>query len=258
MIRNLKSLGLALAAVFALSALAASTASANPAMFTQNVGFGSLAQILVSQIGSDTFNVPGSVLSVKCATAAAKGTPISTIETESTVYDFFNRFGPEATYITLTPEFNTCHAVPFGLTKTATITTNQCYYLLNATKDTSEFHSPFTVTPWSMDLTIRCPAGKQIEIHVYETSSHEHKLAKTLCTYDIPPQQILNQIQLTNEPAVEGIDDVVAHVNATVTTTNTIQSNVCGMGEQVQATYKGTDTIRATNEAFMFVNTTIS
>jgi hypothetical protein len=231
MIRNLKVLGLALAAVFAMSAVAASAASAAPAKFTAGVGAGETATIKGGQIGTDTFHI--GIRTYTCATATVEGKALTV--------------GPESTEVTLTPTYGTCHAVIFGITRTATVTTNGCAYRFNATKNTGGY-------PFSADLHIECPPEKQIEIHVYETSNANDAGAKTLCTYDIKPQTVLDAIELTN---VGG--NVVADINeAEVELHNTILSVLCNSSTNPISVYTGEDKLEAFKEGGAKVESSVS
>lgn len=223
MTRNLKVLGLALVAAMALSAVVASAASAAAAKFTADtVPAGTTATVKGEQSGVNTFTLT-SGLTLTCAVATAEGPAVTK--------------GPESTEVSLTPKYETCHVVVAGLTKAVTVTVNGCTYEFNATKNTGG-------KPFGADLTIKCPAGKQIEIHVYKNKEH----VNVECTYDLGHQLINNQIELTNQ-VVAGAnnDDILAHVNATVTLTNTIKNAVCGQSDIETAVYAGTFTLKAFN-----------
>jgi len=235
MTRNLKALVLALVASLALSAAIASTASAEPAVFTAAVGAEVLVETIGEQIGTDTFVVAG-LPAMTCTTVKEHSFP-----EEGGVH----KKGPSAPNSTITPEYAGCHIVLLGITKPLTITLNGCTYTTTATKNTSGF-------AFSVDVSINCPENKQIELHVYNNAAH----TETLCTFDIGPQAINNQIQLTNEGGSP--DDVVGHMNATINAHNTKTGGVCGNSTEPTCVYKGTHTLRATNEAKAFVNTTIS
>jgi hypothetical protein len=125
------------------------------------------------------------------------------------------------------------------------VTVNGCEYTFNATKNTNSAAAPTPgiLTPFSADLTVVCPAGKQIEIHVYNTAAHNDVGVGVLCTYNIGPQQINNQIRLTN--IVGAPNDILAHIHANVAVT-TASGGICGAANQT-AVYKGTDTLQALN-----------
>jgi uncharacterized metal-binding protein len=240
MTRELKALGMALAAALALGAVAASGASAEPAKFTAEVGAGETAKIHGDQIGTNVLTVGGKEMT--CATATLTGEALTK--------------GPESTEVTLTPKYETCHTIVtilgFKVTRTATVTMNGCAYVFSATKETAG-------TPFSADLTIECPTTvephkqHQIEIHVYKNSAHEHN-KEVLCTYDIGHQTIKDAIELTNTPE----HDIVAHINAAVATTNTIQNATCGNEANPTWILTGEDTLTATGEAGESVGATVS
>ena len=233
MMRNLKVLGLALVASFALSAVVASAASAETGHFTvQGVGAGETAGASGTQVGTNTFTVNG--LALQCTTATATGNALST--------------GPEPSTVTLVPTYSGCKVVIAGLTKLVTVTTNGCAYVFTATKNTN-------AVPFSADLTVECEgAKKQIEIHVYSTASSE---ATTTCTYDVTPHQtITGLIQLTNEPAATP-DDILAHINVSLPIHNTIKNAVCGQNDIETSNYHGTFTIQGL-KGVTPVHTTIS
>jgi len=240
MTRNLKVLGLALLAVFAFSAVAASGASAAQAKFTCAVAAGELCEIHAEQAAgtTDTFTIEGVPSPLTCVIANATG-----FLEESEVH----KKGPESPWATFTPEYKECHVVLLGVTKFVTVTHNECRYTFEATKNTAS-------TPFSADLTIICKEPKQIEIHVYNDAAHKEEI----CTYDVRHQTIKDQIQLTNEFPAGKPDDVLAHVNAKVLVHNTKPVGVCGVLSTPNAIYKGTQTIRGTNEAKQFVNSTVS
>lgn len=237
MTRNLKALGPALVVALALSAVIASAAAAAPALFTANVGANEQAETHSEQVGTGTFTINGQVFT--CATVRETGF----LEENGT-----HKKGPSAPSLTLTPTFEVCHTVAAGLTKTATVTTNGCTYTATPTKNTAGFS-------FSVDLTLNCPI-KPMELHVYNSANANDAGVAVLCTYDLSHQTMNNQIELTNAAGTP--DDILAHVNVTVEVKNTIKSALCGQNDTENAVYKGTHTLRATNEAGQFVNTTVS
>ncbi len=230
MIPTLKFLGLALAATLALGAFAASDAAefeevTQAAYFGSPVTSGETIKIDGSQIGANTLTANG--VSVTCATANQSGQALTT--------------GEISTEIKLEPSFEKCHAVIAGITKTATITTNGCYYTLNATTTVTEG----AVLDLPIDFAIACPSEKQIEVHVYEGKENEEK---TLCTYDVKAQSAGSAITGTNvEHEPESPNDITINVNASLSTVNTKPSVVCGTSESVTGSLKGESTLKATN-----------
>ncbi len=269
MSRKLKALGLALVAMFAMSAVASSMASAEvtkPGLFTAKVGVNEVAKIDAEQVQApgkplNTFTVNG--LALTCGTVKLTGNPVNTKASpeEDVVKEKVK--GPESTDVTLTPEFGpaNCHVVIAGLTKTVTVTENGCAFVFDAkTTETKGVISNTALT------TIECPSGKKIEVHVYSTAGTE---TTTTCTYDIEAiaaNQTLPGITLDNKvntvkepPEPSESNDILATVNVTgITVKNTIKSAVCGQNDPEKATYEGEVTIQATTEANVLTDASVS
>lgn len=113
MTRNLKVLGLALVAMFAMSVVVASAASA--AVFKNPEG--KSAKIEASQIGTHVFSVEGSNVECENATFTSEGEVAS-----------------GTTVVRVTPVYTGCKA--FGFLN-ATITTTGCHYDIHMTTETS-------------------------------------------------------------------------------------------------------------------------
>jgi archaellum component FlaF (FlaF/FlaG flagellin family) len=122
--KNLKILGLALVAVFAMSAVVASGASALSPAFTSE---GSPTILTGSQEGSDVFTTHGGT--VTCTTATYEGTQTGTESSETEV----------------TPTYSGCTA--FGFVNVP-IDVNGCKYVFTA----------------NQSMHIVCPAEKSIEV----------------------------------------------------------------------------------------------
>jgi len=113
MIHNFKILRLALAAVFALSAISVSAASATPAEFTSESGTTTLHG---SQITQNVLTTTGG--NVKCNTATFKTTtPV----------------GTTALDVTVKPTYSSCTAIG----QTSTINMNGCEYTITPTSQTT-------------------------------------------------------------------------------------------------------------------------
>ncbi len=257
MTHKLKILGLALVAVFAMSSVSASMASAEvtkPGLFTAAVGAGELAKFDNEQIGVSTITVNG--IAITCGTAVGTGNPVKTKASPEEDVVEGNTKGPESTDITITPLFgpNNCHAVIAGLTKTVTFTENGCAAVFDAkTTETKGVVSNTALT------TIECPAGKKMEIHMYSTTSGE---TTTTCTYDIeaiaanttqPGITLENKV---NTPTTA--NDIVSRFKVNVSINNTIKSAVCGQNATENGIAEGEATLRATNETGQFVDTSVS
>lgn len=126
--RNFKALGLALVAVFAMSALAASAAQATQ----QYHSSGEPTSLSGSQTTKNVFHVPGAG-TVECSTATFAGTqPTKT-----------------ASDVTITPTYSGCIAFGFSTTH---ITTNGCQYTFT------------TPTNFKAVSDVVCPGSNKIKI----------------------------------------------------------------------------------------------
>lgn len=202
MTRLLKTLGLAISAVAALVAVMAPAAQAETGVLTTG-GFPSI--VTGEKINAaPTFDI-GAVRTVSCATA----------DLEATL------FGPTDP-VTFSPRYEGCTSEP-GFTP-VTVTLNGCDYTVG-------FSRPGTtqqpVTTGTMHAWINCPAGQQIEIHVYANAA-QHAANVSTCTYDIGPQGQVPAGVYHN--TFGAIPDVDATINATFTARSTIGfgGGVCG------------------------------
>lgn len=161
--RRLKALGLAMGAMAALAAMLAPAAQAETGALT-TAGFPSI--VTGGQIAGPTFDIgEGPLKTVTCGTS----------DLESTLV------GP-ADPVTFKPTYGGCVAEPGAMP--TTVTTNGCDYNIGVSKPGT------TQTPETTGLMaawIFCPAGQQIEIHIYENAA-AHAANVSLCTYDIGPQ----------------------------------------------------------------------
>jgi hypothetical protein len=173
MTRNLKIMGVALIAAFALGAVAASAASAESFDFYSEVQHTDLAGS-----GEGTSKFAFSAGTVTCSTAKYEGTMSS----------------EESTSLTLAPLFEGCTVDPTG---TASVSMNGCQFVLTAsTKEESTYKA---------GLDITCGEGKTISIVV--------KVAGvTKCTIEIPAQSLstvtvseVSEGDLKAVAAVEGL-----------------------------------------------------
>ncbi len=237
MTRKTKLLGLALAPALALSVVAASAASADPTNFTAEVGGTETAGVMGAQTSAfgDTFTVGPSPLSCEVATVSGEA----------------KTAGTSSTRVGLKPTYNNCHVIVGGfLTLPATVTSHECEYVLNATKNTTD--TAGNPTTFSSELEITCPVGQQIVIHVY-ASSAKHLADEALCIYDIGKQTINHHIELANH--ANSPDDIVAHVTELpIVLDNTRQSATCSEETHPEATYDGEDTLTAEDEESNPVN----
>jgi hypothetical protein len=163
MMRKIKALGLAVGATLALSAALASAAQAETGVLTAQQF---PAIVTGEQQGGPTFDIGAPPFrNVECGTSDLDAT--------------LN--GPTDP-VTFTPTYENCRSEP-GFTP-VTITMNGCDYTVGFTRPGT---TGWPVTTGGLHAWINCPAGQQIEIHVYENAVRHAENVST-CTYDIGPQ----------------------------------------------------------------------
>ena len=219
MIRNLKALGLALAAVFAMSAVAASSASAVD-HFTTPEG---VATILTGTSENNVFKITSPAVEFKCKTSRFKATVVSqpTVATVKPIYEGT----PGAT--------DTGHCFATVVEK-VTVDMNGCDYDLSGEttgKDLEKVDATVSIT---------CPVGKEIELTspLCNTFVHEQTPTEGGVTYD-------------NEKELNGKKDVKVTVTATGVTWKAEDSFACTLGglkEGSNADYTGNVTITGFKE----------
>jgi hypothetical protein len=162
MIRNLKGFGAALLlAVFAMSAVAASAASAAPGVLTSD---GPVKLTGTSAGGAAT----AFGFKVEChehATVGAVG---------ETPHGFLT---PPVSSFTVQTQSTNCVATIGVTIAPATVTTNGC-------DGVTKIGETISAEKWGGTGEIVCPESKQIEIHAYTNSAH----TSSICTVKIPPQ----------------------------------------------------------------------
>lgn len=226
MTRILRTLGLAAAAIAALVALAAPAAQAETGTLTA-AGFPSI--VTGQQAPGVTFDVGGGpIRTVSCGTSDLE----ATIE------------GPSDP-VTFRPLYEGCSSEPGGATP-VTVTLNGCDYTIG-------FGRPGTTqqpeTTGTMHAWVNCPAGQQIEIHVYE-NAFMHAMNVSTCTYDLFPQGPVPAGIYHNTAHVGAIPDVKATISAKFTARSTIGAGgaICGgdpMTGHLPITLTGEYTMRA-------------
>ena len=227
MSRNLKALGMSLMAVLALSAVVASAAQANKV---------TAAKYTATLTGKDTGKKVGEYARLTIGNGARF------VECEEA--NLTATLKEAETVITTTPTYNKCFAN--GLTTVpATVTMNECDFVLEATSKTSARAS------------VKCPAGKQIQVHVYESKA-THESNTSLCTYDIgttfetedtkidSANQNLEKITL-EKGTESGVEDITAKLAITnIKIKSTLgAAGVCGVKgpAETTGTLNGTATI---------------
>lgn len=204
--RKLEAIGLAMAALAALLAVAAPVAQAETGTLTASQF---PAIVTGQQQGGPTFDIGEPLVrDVECGTSDLDAPTLA---------------GP-ADPLTLTPTYENCRSNP-GFTP-VTITMNGCDYRVGFSKPGT------TGTPGTTGLMhawISCPTGQQIQIHVYE-SSFAHTENISLCTYDIGPQGPVTAGIYHNTAGVGMTPDIDATVKAKFTARSTIGAGglICG------------------------------
>ena len=196
MIRKLKALGLAVCAVAAITAVAAPAAQAETGALTPF--FGGPTIITGAQEQGPVFDIgPGPTRTVECVTS----------DLDSTI------FGPTDP-VTFKPTYENCRSNPNF--RPTTITTNGCDYSFG-------FGKPGTtgqpITTGTLQVSLVCPPGQQLEVHVYENAV-KHVENISTCTYDVPSQGPVAAGVYHNTPGPPA--DVLMTVNANFVALNTI------------------------------------
>jgi hypothetical protein len=168
MIRNFKVLGLALVAVFALSAVVASAASAQKGMLTSD-GPVTLIGTQTGEKNANSLTAFGGV--VTCANAKYTGHKVSTAaetKTKEEMKEPTHELLPSgAMSVTITPHYGVCNTnliVNFS----TTVDMNGCDY---------EFDLTETVTGTKTDeykitATVECPPEKHIVVTMFTSATH--------------------------------------------------------------------------------------
>ena len=224
MIRNLKTLGLALLAMSALSvgAPAAAQALESPIFEIDAAGEATLTgeQVEVGSHKDHTFTL-----------SSGRGFTCNVAKFEGTAVNGTNE-------LTLTPTYDECFS---NGTQPTTVTTNGCKYRLSG-GSLVDAHSIKEA-----EVHLVCPEGSELEIHVY-SSHNNHTEGTILCTYKVAP--------FTNETANAYQNTTNARHDVDVTTTVSGiavkrvggSALVCGNQNQT-AVYTGATTLRAYKDA---------
>jgi hypothetical protein len=200
MIRNLKALGLALVAVFAMGALTASAASAQGKLTAS--GPVTLTGTQTGAEGSNALTAFGA--KTECASATYTGHKVATTPHES--------IPSGATQATITPHYGSCVADGFP----ATVAMNGCDYVFDLGATTGGVAGTYGV-----GATVVCPVGKNIEVKAYSSGSH----SSLVCTVKI----LHKATQYTGLHATNGTG---GHVNVagTITGIEAHKTGICLFG----------------------------
>jgi hypothetical protein len=220
MIRNFKALGLALVAVFAMSAIVASAASATQGTLT-TFPAGKTVIATGEQTAEHEFSltdqlVEGKPALTKCKKATFTGTAGVTTGAES---------------VTAHPEYSECTA--FG--QPANITTTGCDYKLKV--------GTFAAGAAPVTTDVTCGAGSVIKI---ETGT---------CEVQVGTQAGLGKSEVTNSgsESPETAMDLLLHTSITGITYTVTKDNIgcplSGTGTFFKGDYTGTTTVKAHDSA---------
>ena len=236
MIRNLKTLGLALMAVFALGAVSASAASAG-ALTTD--GPVTLKATETGEVTANRLTAFGAF--IQCPESTYAGHAVG------------GGFIPSgATTITLTPEYKQTTAGgapncigPFGWS--ATVETNNCDYVVHVGAKTG---SPADTYGGTIDVV--CPAGKEITVRIWTSESdHTSKPTEPFCILHVPPQTGLKGADATD--TTNGTIDVTGTVEG-IRVLRTAQAAdpspvLCATSETTTGKFDIDTTVTGKNEA---------
>ena len=219
MTRNLRILGLALIAAFAMSAMVASVASATSFWFKSA---NSWTVLTGSQIGSDQFTTNSGT--VACSTTSYTG----------------SQSGTTATTVSLVPTYSGCEISGVSLT----IHTNGCVYELHT-------HTKTSATQHTVTTTIVCPTTTSPSHKTHQIEMTVGKPTRK-CTIDVPEQTIATGVTLTN--AGTSPTDIKADISIA---TGITYSETAGTGagaciqalDQTNGAYTGSATISGEDTA---------
>jgi hypothetical protein len=197
-----KALGLALGAMAAMVAVMAPVAHAETGALTAAVF---PAIITGEQEPGVTFDIgAGPAFAVECATSDLNSTIVAPTDP-----------------VTFKPVYEGCISFPGALP--TTVTTNGCDYSIGVSKPGT---TGTPATTGTMQAWLNCPAGQQLEIHIYENAA-KHAANAATCTYDLGSQGPIPAGIYHNTQVMPS--DVLATVNATFNALNTIgPPAICG------------------------------
>jgi hypothetical protein len=210
MIRNLKVLGIAVVAVFAMSATMASMAQATPNWwFTTDAAAGKKTTLTAEQLGEDIFSTTAGV--VKC-NAHYTGSVV----------------GPTQSSVTLHPVYSGCTAFGFA----ATVDTTGCSFIF----DTS-------TTKFLATTTVECEAGKEITVVA-------KLAGVTKCTVHIGAQDVglVTLTNATKENGIKYIHADISLSAITYKHTAGTGAGACTSGSASNGSYTGTAAVTGFNE----------
>ncbi len=211
MISNLKTLGSMLVAMFAICALATS-ASAQTGQLTAEA-------FPVHLEGFQTLGPANRYTAFGMSLECPEGNGYADVEK------------PSGTITAIPRNPGGCKVGSFK----ATVTTNGCDTLLHIGKTTG------VKDQYSGTSDLVCPAGKNIELHIYLSSSNENVQT---CKIVIKAQNGLTGGTVTNDTVTHGLI-----LSGAVEGITAEKSGVCGTASTNEAVFEGEATVTGTNEA---------
>jgi hypothetical protein len=180
MIRNLKTLGLAITALFAVSAMVASTAAAQQGKLTSDGPF----TLTGAETGVGANSLTAFGLKLECPGSSYTGHKYN-----ETPHKFI---ASGSTTVTVTPHFNQAKCVATPGNFPFTIDLNGCDYVTHLGATTGGVAGTYALT-----FDIVCPAGQEITTTTFtnETALTENK---PYCVMHIPPQTGLSGAHTTD------------------------------------------------------------
>jgi hypothetical protein len=164
MTRNLKVLGLALVAVFAMSAMAASSASAQKLTSDGPV---TLLGTQTGAAGSNKLSAFGG--KTECASAKYTGHKVNVTPHE--------KIPSGASQATITPHYGVCNTNFIGINFSTTVDMNGCDYVFDLLTKTA-------VGTYPVRATVVCPAGQFIKVTLYSSGTHTSPFCTLTITHN--------------------------------------------------------------------------
>lgn len=231
MIRNLKVLGFALAALFVLSAAIPAAASAQTQGKLTSDG---PVTLTVTELGTgeNIFKAFGGTIEFPGSTYTGHKynvTPHTFIPSGETI-------------ITLTPDYkqSSCVFTFVGIKHPCTITMNGCDYVLH-------LGSTNGVDAFAVTTDIVCPVGQKIDTDAYPvgTLPSEHATKAQFCTTTIPAQTGLSGLTLTTDTVNDDFN--IKGTLEKITVSKSLAG--CGASEEKSGKLQTNVTVKGKNEA---------
>ena len=220
MIRNLKALGLAVMAAFALSAVGATA-----------------AQALTADVGAGGQTITGTNLKIDPNHEDHTFTLDSGRMFTCNFVTFDGTIENGAKEVIVTPTYEDCFS---NKTQPTTVTHNGCNYRFYGGEE--ENGNPHLFNKVTVDLD--CPTGKEIEVHVWSSAANHVTASTPICTYNV--HEFVGKHNNTLENTTTGTHDVdvTTTVEGIAVTRVHGSALVCGSSTQF-AVYTGATTLRA-------------